>query len=241
MRLVQLVIYKIQGIFKMKKNAVILLSGGLDSTTCLAYAQDQGFDCYCISFDYGQRHKSELDFARKIAEHYQAKEHLIFKMGLGQFGGSALTDDNIDVPTTKINDEIPSTYVPARNITFLSIALGYAETRKAQDIFIGVSAVDYSNYPDCRPEFIAAFEKTANLATKVGVESGLIRIHTPIISLTKAQTIQLGLRLGVDYSQTVSCYQLSTEGLACGKCHSCQLRSKGFNDAGVEDPTLYVT
>lgn len=224
----------------MSKNAVVLLSGGLDSTTTLAYAIDNGFECYCISFDYGQRHSFELDYARKIAQHYNVKDHLIFKLAMGSIGGSALTDNNIAVPTTGPSDEIPVTYVPARNITFLSIALGYAEVKQANDIFIGVSAVDYSNYPDCRPEFIAAFEKAANLATKVGVESGLVRINTPIINLTKAQTIQLGLKLGVDYSTTVSCYQLSNSGLACGECDSCLLRIKGFKEAGVDDPTAYI-
>ncbi len=223
----------------MQKNAVVLLSGGLDSTTVLAYAKDQGYNCYCISFDYGQRHKAELQFARNIAQQYQAREHFIFKLGINELGGSALTDSNIAVPTAGVGTAVPVTYVPARNITFLSIALGYAEIKQANDIFIGVSAVDYSNYPDCRPEFIAAFEKTANLATKIGVETGLIKIHTPIINLTKAQTVQLGIKLGVDYSKTVSCYQLTSDGLACGVCDSCRLRQKGFLDAGVTDPTQY--
>lgn len=225
----------------MTKNAVILLSGGLDSTTCLAYAKNEGYDCFCISFDYGQRHKFELDYAQKIAKHYGAKDHLIFKLGINEIGGSALTDNNIAVPTTGLQSEIPVTYVPARNITFLSIALGYAEVKQANDIFIGVSAVDFSNYPDCRPEFIAAFETTANLATKVGVTSGLIKIHTPIINLTKAETIKLGAALGVDYSTTVSCYQLDSAGFACGVCDSCLLRKKGFSEAGVVDPTKYKT
>ncbi len=224
----------------MKKNAVVLLSGGLDSTTCLAYAMSQGFSCYCISFDYGQKHRTELAFASKIAQLYGAKDHHIFKLDLGVMGGSALTDDAIAVPTTGLTSEIPVTYVPARNITFLSIGLAYAEVKNASDIFIGVSAVDYSNYPDCRPDFITSFEKTANLATKAGVESGLIRIHTPIIKLSKAETILLGTKLGVDYSKTVSCYQLNGEGLACGVCDSCRLRKKGFLDAKVEDPTPYV-
>jgi len=223
----------------MQKNAVVLLSGGLDSTTVLAYAKDQGYNCYCISFDYGQRHKAELQFARNIAQQYQAQEHFIFKLGINELGGSALTDSNIAVPTAGVGTAIPVTYVPARNITFLSIALGYAEVKQASDIFIGVSAVDYSNYPDCRPEFIAAFEKTANLATKIGVETGLIKIHTPIINLTKAQTVQLGIKLGVDYSKTVSCYQLTSDGLACGVCDSCRLRQKGFVEAGVTDSTQY--
>lgn len=221
------------------KNAVVLLSGGLDSTTTLAYAIDQGFACYCISFDYGQRHNSELEFARRTALKFGAREHFVFNLPLGKIGGSALTDSSIQVPTSGVGSDIPVTYVPARNITFLSIALGYAEVKQAQDIFIGVSAVDYSNYPDCRPEFIAAFEKTVNLATKIGVESGLIKIHTPIIALTKAQTIQLGTQLGVDYSETVSCYQLTNDGLACGSCDSCLLRKKGFVEAGITDPTRY--
>jgi 7-cyano-7-deazaguanine synthase len=223
----------------MKKNAVVLLSGGLDSTTTLAYAKDQGFNCYCISFDYGQRHVHELDAARKIAKSFGCAEHFVFKLGISEFGNSALTDTNIAVPTGGVGTAIPVTYVPARNITFLSIALGYAEVKKANDIFIGVSSLDYSNYPDCRPEFIAAFEKAANLATKVGVESGLIKINAPIINLTKAQTIELGLKLGVDYSETVSCYQLTDTGLACGVCDSCRLRKKGFEDLNMADPTRY--
>lgn len=228
------------GLVPAQKKAVVLLSGGQDSTTVLAYAQQQGYECYCISFDYGQRHRYELEASATIAKLYNAKEHFIFKLGIGEFGGSAQTDTNIIVSTTKVGSAIPSTYTPARNITFLSVALGYAEVRQANDIFIGVSAVDYSGYPDCRPEFITAFEKAANLATKVGVESGLIKIHTPLISLTKAQTVELGMKLGVDYSQTVTCYQLTDTGLACGQCHACQLRKKGFEDAGVPDPTRYV-
>jgi len=222
------------------KKAVVLLSGGQDSTTVLAYAKNKGFDCYCISFDYGQRHSRELDAARKIAIKYDVPEHFIFRLPIGEFGGSALTDLDQQVPTDDAGNDIPNTYVPARNITFLSIALGYAESKGAQDIFIGVSAVDYSGYPDCRPEFISAFEKTANLATKAGVESGLIRIHTPLIDLSKAETIQLGQELGVDYSQTVTCYQLNALGQACGQCRACQLRRQGFVDAKVEDPTVYV-
>lgn len=222
------------------KKAVILFSGGQDSTTVLAYAIKEGFECYCISFDYGQRHHHELNAAKKIAKSYNVKEHFIFKLPIGEFGGSSLTDTNTAVPINEAGLSIPSTYVPARNITFLSIALGYAETKGAQDIFLGVSAVDYSGYPDCRPEFIAAFEKAANLATKIGVESGLIKIHTPLINLSKAETVHLGIELGVDYSQTVSCYQLTENGLACGQCHSCQLRKKGFAEANVKDPTKYV-
>jgi len=222
------------------KKAVILFSGGQDSTTVLAYTLKEGFECYCISFDYGQRHHHELNAAKKIAKAYNVKEHFIFKLPIGEFGGSALTDTNTAVPTNTAGLSIASTYVPARNITFLSIALGYAETKGAQDIFLGVSAVDYSGYPDCRPEFIAAFEKAANLATKIGVESGLIKIHSPLINLSKAETVHLGLELGVDYSATVSCYQLTEDGLACGQCHACQLRKKGFAEANVEDPTRYI-
>lgn len=224
----------------MSKRAVIMLSGGQDSTTVLAYAKQQGYECYCISFDYGQRQRYELTAACEIAKKYGAKEHFIFKLGIGDFGGSAQTDPSIEVPTTVVGTEIPSTYTPARNITFLSVALGYAEVKQANDIFIGVSSVDYSNYPDCRPEFIAAFEKAANLGTKAGVESGIIKIHTPLMYLSKAETVLLGMQLGVDFSDTVTCYQLSDQGLACGKCHACQLRTKGFLDAGVADPTRYI-
>lgn len=217
-----------------------MLSGGMDSTTILAYAKDQGFTCYCISFNYGQRHTSELDAAQSIAKKYDVAEHFIFNLGINEFGGSAQTDLNIPIPTTPTGTAIPSTYTPARNITFLSVALGYAEVRNANDIFFGASSIDYSNYPDCRPEFVAAFERTANLATKAGVESGLIRIHTPLINLSKADTIKLGLRLGVDYSETITCYQATKEGLACKQCHACQLRIKGFNEAGIIDNTRYI-
>ncbi len=222
------------------RNAVILVSGGLDSTTVLAHAKDQGFNLYCLSFDYGQRHRYELQAAEQIAKAFDAKEHFIFKLGIGAFGGSAQTDKNIVIPTTPIDDEIPLTYTPARNIIFLSVALGYAETRRANDIFIGVSAIDYSNYPDCRPEFIESFEKTANLATKAAIQGQTTRIHAPLIHLSKTETIQLGLKLGVNYRQTVSCYQLTDNGKACGACHSCQLRRKGFLDAGLTDPTEYI-
>lgn len=224
----------------MSKKAVILFSGGMDSTTILAYAKSQGYDCYCISFDYGQKHRYELEVARILSKKYGATEHFVFKLGIGEFGGSAQTDSSIAVPTTKVGNEIPSTYTPARNITFLSVALGYAEVKQANDIFIGVSAVDYSNYPDCRPEFISAFEKTANLATKAGIEGNLIKIHAPLIQLSKAETINLGIKLGVDYSETVTCYKTTDTGLACGECHACQLRQKGFAEAGVPDTTRYV-
>lgn len=223
------------------KKAIVLLSGGLDSTTCLAYAQAKGYECEALSFDYGQRHHTELNAAKKIAAAFGVKHH-IFKLNINQFGGSALTDENIAVPENELSeDSIPVTYVPARNTIFLSIALGFAETSQAAAIFIGVSAIDYSNYPDCRPEFIAAFQALANLATKAGVEQNSITIETPLIHLTKAETIDMGLALGVDYSLTVSCYQANAEGQACGVCASCQLRKKGFAEAGQMDTTRYHT
>ena len=222
------------------KNAVILFSGGLDSTTCLAYAKSNGFNCYALSFNYGQRHTAELNAAKRIAAHLDAK-HIIMDLPISQFGGSALTDDKIAVPDFKGDNEIPITYVPARNTIFLSFALGWAEVLKANDIFIGVSSVDYSGYPDCRPEYIQCFQQLAKLATKVGVEEGNIRLQTPLITLSKAETIKLGLSLGVDYRMTVSCYKANNEGHACGKCDSCVLRTKGFSDAKVEDSTLYYT
>jgi 7-cyano-7-deazaguanine synthase len=223
--------------------SVILLSGGLDSTTTLALAQKMKFDLFCLTFDYGQRHRVELDRARDIAKHFGAVDHQIVKIDLRQFGGSALTD-SIDVPINtnqqKITGEIPVTYVPARNTIFLSFCLAYAEVKEASDIFIGVNAIDYSGYPDCRPEFIKAFEILANLATKAGVEEkGSIKIHTPLIKLTKAEIIQKGLRLGVDYAMTHSCYNPTGEGVSCGSCDSCQLRLKGFQEAGIEDPIKY--
>lgn len=221
-----------------QKKAVVLVSGGLDSATVLAYAKQQGYQCYALSFDYGQRHKSELHAAARLAKLYGVADYKVMKLGMGEFGGSALTDDHIDVPTEE-STGIPVTYVPARNTVFLSIALGWAETLDAWDIFIGVNAVDYSGYPDCRPEFIAAFEALANLATKAGVEKGGLKIHTPLINESKADIIKLGLTLGVDYSQTVSCYQADPQGLACGECESCHLRQQGFQQAGVADPTLY--
>lgn len=220
------------------KNAVILFSGGLDSTTCLAYAKSQGFDCYAISFNYGQKHSAELNAAKRIAAHFGVR-HIIVDLPISQFGGSALTDAGLDVPDFSCKHEIPVTYVPARNTIFLSFALGWAEVLKANDIFIGVSSVDYSGYPDCRPEYIQAFQRLANLATKVGVEEGAIRVHTPLINLSKAETIKLGLSLGVDYQMTVSCYKADDQGHACGKCDSCMLRIKGFAEADVADSTLY--
>lgn len=222
----------------MIKKAVILVSGGLDSATVLAIAKDLGYECYALSFDYGQRHHSELEAASRLAKIYDVKEHKIIQLGMGEFGGSALTDEGINVPTEKASG-IPVTYVPARNTVFLSIALGWAEVLEAKDIFIGVNAVDYSGYPDCRPEFIDAFEKLANLATKAGVEEGGFKIHTPLINLSKAQIIQKGEALKVDYSATVSCYQANTEGEACGECESCRLRQQGFEKAKIQDPTRY--
>jgi 7-cyano-7-deazaguanine synthase len=220
------------------KRAVILSSGGLDSTTVLAMAKSQGYDCYTLSFDYGQRHGAELDAAARVSVALGDVEHKVVKLNLDSIGGSALTDTNIDVPEEE-TEGIPITYVPARNTVFLSIALGWAEVLGALDIFIGVNAVDYSGYPDCRPEYIAAFETMANLATKAGVEGHKITIHTPLMDMGKGDIIEAGTALGVDYSLTVSCYQATDEGLACGKCDSCRLRRQGFADAGVEDSTHY--
>jgi len=225
----------------MSKNAVILFSGGLDSTTCLALAKKEGFDCLALSFSYSQRHSSELIAAKKIADKLGVK-HQVFHIPINQFAGSALTDDQISVPETHgASDGIPSTYVPARNTIFLSVALGWAEVTDAQDIFVGISSVDYSGYPDCRPEYLNAFQNLANLATKAGVEGRSLQIQAPLIHLSKADTIRLGIDLGVDYSQTVSCYQANENGEACGKCDSCGLRKKGFEEAGVDDPTRYFS
>lgn len=223
------------------KKAVILFSGGLDSTTVLALTQNQAFDCYPISFNYGQKHSIEIEACKKIALAYGVKEHKIVYLPNDLFGHSALTQDGIKVPDySSSNAEIPITYVPARNTIFLSIALGYAESLGAQDIFLGVSHIDYSFYPDCRPEYIAAFEQLANLATKEGVEGNKITIHAPLLYLTKAQTIQLGMQNQVDYSMTISCYNADpVSGKACGKCDSCAYRKKGFMEAGIPDPTLY--
>jgi 7-cyano-7-deazaguanine synthase len=223
----------------MLKKAIILLSGGLDSITTLALAKQQDYQCYALSFDYGQRHKAELDAATKIAIDYAVIEHKIIKLGLGEIGGSALTDQHIAVPQTP-QQGIPVTYVPARNTIFLSFALGWAEVLEVHDIFIGVNAVDYSGYPDCRPEFIDAFQNLARLATKAGVEGQKMTIRTPLISLSKTQIIKQGMALGVDYSSTVSCYVADQEGRACGKCEACRLRVAGFVQAKVEDPTRYV-
>ncbi|MFP6834046.1 MAG: 7-cyano-7-deazaguanine synthase QueC [Porticoccaceae bacterium] len=222
----------------MTKKAVILVSGGLDSSTVLAMAKQQGFDCYTLSFDYGQRHRSELFAAAKVSEAMQVEAHKVVSLDLGTIGGSALTDTNIDVPEYETTG-IPVTYVPARNTVFLSIALGWAEVLGANDIFVGVNAVDYSGYPDCRPDYINAFEQMANLATKAGVEGNKLTVHAPLIDMTKGQIIQAGLKIGVDYSVTVSCYQADEEGAACGVCDSCRLRKQGFIDAGLKDPTRY--
>ncbi len=228
----------------MTKKAVILVSGGLDSATTLAIAKEQGYDCYAMSFNYGQRHQVELESAKVVSSSMGAIEHKVVNLGLGDIGGSALTDDNIAVPQNTDEDisiHIPVTYVPARNTVFLSLALGWAEVLGAEAIFIGVNAVDYSGYPDCRPEYIAAFQTMANLATKKGVEGELIKIETPLINLTKAEIIQKGIALGVDYSKTLSCYAPDAEGKACGLCDSCRLRRQGFEDANLPDPTSYST
>ncbi len=219
-----------------KPRAVVLLSGGLDSTTCLAWAQAR-YECFAISFSYGQRHSSELDAAKKLAEH-AGVEHRVIDIDLRCLGGSALTDDSIDVPEDE-PEGIPVTYVPARNTIFLSYALAAAEVTQSSAIVIGINAVDYSGYPDCRPDYIDAFAKMAALATKAGVEGRPLTIETPLLHLSKAKIIHLGLEHGVDYSQTISCYQADEKGRACGHCDSCRLRRQGFIDAGVADPTLY--
>jgi 7-cyano-7-deazaguanine synthase len=220
------------------KKAVVLLSGGLDSSTCLAIAKSEGFEIYALSFDYGQRSASELQAARVVAEKVGVVQHSVISLGIGALGGSALTDSKMAVPEQE-SSGIPVTYVPARNTVFLSYALALAEVVHAQTIFIGVNARDYSGYPDCRPEFIAAFEAMANLATKAAVEGAAVRIEVPLIQLTKAEIIARGVALGVDYSLTVSCYQADAQGRACGRCDSCRFRMKGFMEAGVSDPTHY--
>lgn len=222
----------------MTKPAVILLSGGLDSATVLAIAVQQGYACHALSVDYGQRHQSELTAAARVAVQLGVVEHRVVQLGLGGFGGSALTDTAIAVPEAPTSG-IPVTYVPARNTIMLSLALAWAEVLEARDIFIGVNAVDFSGYPDCRPEFIDAFERLCNLATKAGVEQHSFRIHAPLIHMSKAEIIRTGIAMGVDYAQTVSCYQASAAGTACGNCDSCRLRREGFRAAGVSDPTSY--
>ena len=219
--------------------AVVLLSGGLDSTTCLAIAQAAGYECYGLSFDYGQRHRVELESAHRLALQAELIDYKVIPIDLRGIGGSALTDSSIAVPEIE-SEGIPVTYVPARNTIFLAYALGWAEVLSARVIFIGVNALDYSGYPDCRPEYVSAFQAMANLATKQAVEGEAISIKTPLINLTKAEIITLGSELGVDYSLTVSCYQADTNGRACGLCESCRLRKKGFEEAGLVDPTLYI-
>lgn len=225
------------------KPAVILLSGGLDSATALAIAHEAGYACHALSLDYGQRHTAELAAAARVATSLGAVEHRVIRIGLGDIGGSALTDAAIAVPESVVLESpsagIPVTYVPARNTVMLALALAWAEVLGSRDLFIGVNAVDYSGYPDCRPEFIAAFEQMANLATRAGVEGARLRVHAPLQHLSKAQIIQRGIELGVDYTQTVSCYQADADGLACGRCDACRLRREGFRAAGVADPTRY--
>ena len=228
------------------KKAVVLLSGGLDSATTLAVARSEGFQCFALTFAYSQRHKREIESAKKVVESLGVAKHRIIEIDLAAFGGSALTDEAIDVPKERVDidssSQIPITYVPARNTIFLSYALAWAEVLGAFDIFIGVNSTDYSGYPDCRAEFIAAFEKTANLATAAAVEGkGRYNIHTPIIEMTKAQIIQTGTKLGVDYSLTHSCYDPGQQGRSCGRCDSCRLRLKGFAEAGLKDPIEYKT
>lgn len=222
----------------MDKKAVVLLSGGLDSATVLAMARAEGLACYTMSFDYGQRHRAELAAAERVAAQLGAVEHKVIGMNLGGIGGSALTDTRLAVPEAPA-EGIPVTYVPARNTVFLALALGWAEVLEARDLFIGVNAVDYSGYPDCRPEFVEAFERVANLATRAGVEGEGFRIRAPLQYLSKAQIIQAGTALGVDYGLTVSCYQADEEGRACGRCDSCRLRAAGFAEAGLPDSTRY--
>ena len=225
----------------VSRRAVVLLSGGLDSATSLAIARDAGFDCYCLSLDYGQRHRTELEAAQRVASALGARQHRTLHLDLAAFGGSALTDQSIAVPTSGVEAGIPVTYVPARNTIMLSLALSWAEVLESRDIFVGVNAVDYSGYPDCRPEFVTAFENLANLATKAGVEGNRMTIHAPLIHLTKAEIIRAGAALGVDYGLTISCYQADEQGRACGLCDSCRLRHEGFTAAGLPDPTRYAT
>ena len=221
------------------KKAIVLLSGGLDSATTLAIARNQAFECYALSIDYGQRHRSELTAAQNVARSLGSRVHQIIQLDLTVFGGSALTDQSIAVPAFGKTTDIPITYVPARNTIMLSLALAWAETLDCQDIFTGVNAVDYSGYPDCRPEYIQAFEKMANLATKAAIEGKKLTIHTPLINLSKHEIIQTGFNLGIDYSATVSCYQADGLGRACGRCDSCRIRRAGFLTLGVTDPTRY--
>ena len=222
--------------------AVVLLSGGLDSATCVAIAKDSGFEVHAVSFRYGQRHEYELQRAAALAQHFEVASHRTVDINLSQFGGSALTDESLAVPKAdsvdQISDDIPITYVPARNTVFLSLALAFAETIESTDVFIGVNALDYSGYPDCRPEYIAAFEKMANLATKSGASGRALTIHTPLIDLSKAEIIAKGISLGVDYSMTLSCYDPKPGGVPCGRCDACLLRNKGFSQNGLRDPSV---
>ena len=219
--------------------AVVLLSGGLDSATTLAVAREDGFACHALSFAYGQRHDAELDAASRVAQRLGAVEHRVYSLSRELFGDSALTDPEIAVPDADGQDGIPVTYVPARNTVFLALALAWAETLGAADVFIGANAVDYPGYPDCRPEFLAAFERLANLGTRAGVSGGGVRIHAPLVELSKAEIIRRGVALGVDYALTVSCYRADGQGRACGRCDSCRFRAQGFRTAGVPDPTPY--
>ncbi|WP_334157802.1 7-cyano-7-deazaguanine synthase QueC [Oryzomicrobium sp.] len=219
--------------------AVILLSGGLDSATVLAIAREQGYACYCLSVDYGQKHRAELDAAVRVAKALGAAEHRVAKIDIGQFGGSALTDPGLEVPTEGLLPGIPITYVPARNTILLALSLAWAEVLDARHVFVGVNAVDYSGYPDCRPTFVQAFEDLANLATKAAVEGARLSVHAPLIDLSKADIVRTGTRLGVDYGLTVSCYQADDQGRACGACDACRLRREGFAAAGLADPTRY--
>ena len=221
------------------KKAVILFSGGLDSTTCLAMAKADGFACFALSFSYGQRHEAELKAAKNIAKKMRVVEHRVLSLDMGQFGGSSLTDGSLTVPDFEASAEVPNTYVPARNTVFLSLALGYAEVVGAQAIYIGANSVDYSNYPDCREDYLHAFQTLANLATRSGREGKAISTHAPLLHLSKADIIQAGMALGIDYGKTVSCYRLDAEGRACGSCDSCTFRAKGFSEAGFNDPTHY--
>jgi 7-cyano-7-deazaguanine synthase len=223
----------------MSKKAVILFSGGLDSTTCLAMVKSQGFECYPLTFHYGQKHSVEVEKAKSIASQLGVTEHKVMRLTLNEMGGSALTDNNIAVPDYEGENGIPVTYVPARNTIFLTYALAWAEVLNASDIFIGINDVDYSGYPDCRPEYFQAFEVLANLATKAGVEGNRLSLHAPLLRMKKDDIIKKGLELGVDYSLTVSCYRADAEGRACGTCDSCTYRKNGFSEAGIADPTLY--